>query len=93
MPLNRMPFSFAALQIVRCCRYYEQKKDMSPTVFNENGYRFFFFSREESRVHIHVISADGEAKFWLEPEIECKELSLHSKAPERNRSTYRGSLQ
>lgn len=21
-------------------------------------------------MHIHVISADGEAKFWLEPEIE-----------------------
>lgn len=33
-------------------------------------YRFFFFSREESRKHIHVVSSDGEAKFWLEPEIE-----------------------
>ena len=42
---------------------------MSPTVFKERGYRFFFFSREESRMHIHVISADGEAKFWLEPDI------------------------
>jgi hypothetical protein len=43
---------------------------MSPTVFKEKGYRFFFFSREEARMHIHVISADGEAKFWLEPELE-----------------------
>ena len=43
---------------------------MSPTVFRSKGYRFFFFSREESRVHVHVISADGEAKFWLEPELE-----------------------
>lgn len=43
---------------------------MSPTVFREQGYRFFFFSREESRMHVHVISAEGEAKFWLEPEIE-----------------------
>jgi len=43
---------------------------MSPTVFRERGYRFFFFSREEPRVHVHVISGDGEAKFWLEPEIE-----------------------
>jgi len=43
---------------------------MSPTVFRELGYRFFFFSREEPRVHVHVISGDGEAKFWLEPEIE-----------------------
>ena len=43
---------------------------MSPTVFREDGYRFFFFSREESRVHVHVVSGDGEAKFWLKPEIE-----------------------
>ena len=39
---------------------------MSPTVFREKGYRFFFFSREETRVHVHVICADGEAKFWLD---------------------------
>jgi hypothetical protein len=32
-------------------------------------YRFFFFSREEPRVHVHVQSADGEAKFWLEPTV------------------------
>jgi hypothetical protein len=43
---------------------------MSPTVFREKGYRFFFFSREEPRIHVHVICADGEAKFWLEPKIE-----------------------
>ena len=22
------------------------------------------------RIHVHVICADGEAKFWLEPELE-----------------------
>lgn len=33
-------------------------------------FRFFFFSREEERVHIHVESADGEAKYWLEPTLE-----------------------
>jgi len=43
---------------------------MSPTVFKEKGYRFFFFSREESPMHVHVVSDEGEAKFWLEPEIE-----------------------
>ena len=43
---------------------------MSPTVFKEKGYRFFFFSREEPRMHVHVVSGEGEAKFWLEPEIE-----------------------
>ena len=43
---------------------------MSPTIFKKKGYRFFFFSREETRMHVHVYSGDGEAKFWLEPEIE-----------------------
>ncbi|HEU0187519.1 MAG TPA: DUF4160 domain-containing protein [Gallionellaceae bacterium] len=42
---------------------------MSPTVFREGAFRFFFFSREEPRLHIHVTHSDGEAKFWLEPEI------------------------
>jgi hypothetical protein len=31
--------------------------------------RFYFFSREEPRPHVHVQHGDGEAKFWLEPEI------------------------
>ncbi len=43
---------------------------MGPTVFREMGYRFFFFSREETRMHVHVHCADGEAKYWLEPTIE-----------------------
>ena len=43
---------------------------MSPTVFRESGLRFYFFSREEKRMHIHVQGADGEAKFWLEPAID-----------------------
>ncbi|WP_069789550.1 DUF4160 domain-containing protein [Cyanobacterium sp. IPPAS B-1200] len=41
---------------------------MSPTVFKEDGYRFF--SREEARMHVHVYSGEGEATFWLEPQIE-----------------------
>ena len=41
-----------------------------PTVLRIKGYRFFFFSREELRKHIHVQSREGEAKFWLEPQIE-----------------------
>jgi hypothetical protein len=43
---------------------------VSPTVFREGPFRFFFFSREEERIHIHVQSPDGEAKFWIEPNIE-----------------------
>lgn len=41
---------------------------MAPTVFRKGAFRFFFFSREEKRKHIHVSHTDGEAKFWLEPE-------------------------
>ncbi len=41
-----------------------------PTVLRIGPYRFYFFSREESRVHIHISCPDGEAKFWLVPEIE-----------------------
>ena len=43
---------------------------MSPTLFRWKGYRFFFFSREEQRPHVHVFCPDGEAKFWLEPTVD-----------------------
>jgi hypothetical protein len=32
--------------------------------------RFYFFSREEQRIHVHVQAPEGEAKFWIEPAIE-----------------------
>jgi len=51
---------------------------MSPTVFREKGYRFFFFSREETRMHVHVVSGDGEAKYWIEPEIELSKQIKYS---------------
>jgi hypothetical protein len=38
--------------------------------FRSGPCRFDFFSLEEPRVHIHVFSPDGEAKFWIEPRIE-----------------------
>jgi hypothetical protein len=53
---------------------------VSPTVFREKGYRFFFFSREESRAHVHVYCSDGEAKFWLEPQIELARNFLLSRS-------------
>jgi hypothetical protein len=40
---------------------------MSPTLLRIGPYRFFFNSREEKRRHVHVATADGTAKFWLEP--------------------------
>lgn len=45
----------------------ERRGFVSPTIFRYKGYRFFFFSREEKRKHVHVSCANGEAKFWLEP--------------------------
>ena len=42
---------------------------MSPTIFREKGYRFYFLSNEEKRMHVHVVCEDGEAKFWIEPII------------------------
>jgi len=43
---------------------------MTPTVFREGPFRFFFFSREEPKMHVHVSHPDGEAKFGLHPEVE-----------------------
>jgi hypothetical protein len=40
---------------------------MSPTIFREKGYRFYFLSNEEKRIHIHVTREEGEAKFWIDP--------------------------
>ena len=43
---------------------------MSPTVFREGKYRFYFNSREEDRMHVHVESPEGQVKVWLAPRIE-----------------------
>ena len=40
---------------------------MTPTILKTGPYRFFFNSREEKRRHVHVVTSDGVAKFWLEP--------------------------
>jgi hypothetical protein len=40
---------------------------MSPTILRIKGYRFYFLSNEESRMHDHITCEEGEAKFWIEP--------------------------
>jgi hypothetical protein len=43
-----------------------------PTVFRQDGFRFFFYSNEgdpREPVHIHVMQGGAEAKFWLAPEV------------------------
>jgi hypothetical protein len=39
------------------------RADLARTAFKWRGYRFYFFSREESRPHVPVYCPDGEAKF------------------------------
>ena len=39
------------------------------TIYSEGPHRFFFFSREEPRPHVHVISSSGEAKVRIEPVV------------------------
>lgn len=51
---------------------------MSPTVLRDGEFRLFFFSREEPRIHVHVSHPDGEAKFWLTPDIQlAKNVGLN----------------
>jgi hypothetical protein len=39
-----------------------------PTVLRVGPYRFHFYSDERGEPpHIHVRTADGECKFWLDP--------------------------
>ena len=43
---------------------------MSPQSSEHVGFASFFFSREESCIHVHAQRTNGEAKFWIEPQIE-----------------------
>lgn len=54
---------------------------MSPTVFRVKDYRFYFLSNEENRMHIHVTSADGEAKYWVEPIVSL--ATYHGLTPRK----------
>ncbi len=47
-----------------------------PAVFRYKGIRFHFFSNEGSPrepIHIHADAPDGEAKFWLRPQVRVAE--------------------
>jgi Domain of unknown function (DUF4160) len=48
-----------------------------PTILRIGPYRFFFYSNEgHEPPHIHVESADGEAKFWLDPPELARSFGL-----------------
>ena len=42
---------------------------MAPTIVRDGQFRLFFFSREETRIHVLVAHPDGQAKFWLTPDV------------------------
>lgn len=47
-----------------------------PTVFREDGFRFFFYSNEgdpREPVHVHVMKGDAVAKIWLRPFVAVVE--------------------
>jgi hypothetical protein len=46
---------------------------VSPTILRSGKYRFFFNSREEQRRHVHVSTADGTVKIWIEPVVSIAE--------------------
>lgn len=54
----------------RYCQRLGYAGPVSPTILRVKGFRFYFFSREERRAHVHVQHADGEAKFWIDPSVE-----------------------
>jgi Domain of unknown function (DUF4160) len=54
-----------------------------PTILIVNGFRFYFYSNENDEpIHIHVEKAEGNAKYWLEPELQA-EYSYGFKAKQR----------
>jgi hypothetical protein len=57
---------------------------MAPTVVRDGQFRLFFFSREETRIHVHVEHSDGEAKFWLTPEVALTTYTGLSKSQVRD---------
>ena len=61
-----------------------------PTIYREGPYRFFFNSREETRMHVHVETADGNAKFWLEP---ISSIGHVSQAVDKRLESYRSNCE
>jgi len=72
---------------------------MSPTIMRIGNYRFFFNSNEESRMHVHIQTTDGIAKFWLEPivahadsyRLDQRTLRELAKLVEENADVFRAA--
>lgn len=78
-------------------KFLKRRKIMSPKFKEINGFLFKIYSNEESRIHIHIVKAENEAKYWLEPDIELaenfgfssKELSFIEKILKENGDDFK----
>jgi len=67
-----------------------------PTILILFGLRFYFYINDHNSIHIHVESADGEAKFEIENEIKLvynkglkpKDLRLAESIIEENKENF-----
>ena len=41
-----------------------------PTIFNEKGFKFYFYMNEHLPIHVHVFKGNATAKIELVPEIK-----------------------
>ena len=46
-----------------------------PAIFEQDGFRFFFYSNDHRPIHVHVRYAGGEAVFLIEEGVELRESS------------------
>lgn len=56
-----------------------------PTIFTEDGFRFFFYSNDHEPIHVHVRKGGAEAVFHMTPELRLRE-SVGFKLQELNRA-------
>jgi hypothetical protein len=59
-----------------------------PTLLNEAGFRFFFWSNEgrpPEPSHVHVERGAGVAKFWLDPVSLADSIGMSAKDLRRTR--------
>ena len=64
-----------------------------PTIFEKDGFRFFFYSNEHRPIHVHLRYGGGEAVFEVENQVELREshglklreLSMAEKLAEENK--------
>jgi hypothetical protein len=49
-----------------------------PTIFNQKGYRFFFYSNEHLPIHIHIEKDNKTAKFEILPTLLIKSKKFNA---------------